>query len=312
MEMRLILFETNEIEIHKMFSYPEIKEGDFMKIGFIGAGKVGFSFGKYFACNGIALSGYYSRSIESAKSAAEFTNSKYYENLDEIVKESDALFLTVPDGQIENIWKSLKQYSLTNKIICHCSGAMPSTVFSGIEEQGAFGYSVHPLFAICDKLQSYRDLSNSYITIEYSTERFADKANELKQMFENFGNKVMIIHAEQKVKYHAAAVFASNLVTGLLYKASTLLEECGFDEAGSREALVPLFLGNCENIRTSGMVNALTGPVERADDTTVSKHLSVLSGEYQEIYRELSRALVDVAKVKNADRDYSAVEELLK
>ena len=283
-----------------------------MKIGFIGAGKVGFSLGKYFVCNGKLLSGYYSRNIESAKSAAEFTNSKYYQNLDEIVRESDVLFLTVPDGQIENIWKSLKQYSLTNKIICHCSGALPSTVFSGIEEHKAFGYSVHPLYAVCDKLQSYRDLSESYFTIEYSASQFADKAKELKQMFEAFGNKVILINAEQKVKSHAAAVFASNLVTGLLYKASTLLQECGFDEDDSREALMPLFVGNCENIKASGMIEALTGPVERADDATVQKHLDALSGEYQAIYKNLSRALVDIAKVKNPDRDYSAVEEDLK
>ena len=131
-------------------------------------------------------------------------------------------------------------------------------------------------------------------------------------MFEAFGNKVILINAEQKVKYHAAAVFASNLVTGLLYKASTLLQECGFDEDDSREALMPLFVGNCENIKASGMIEALTGPVERADDATVQKHLDALSEEYQAIYKNLSRALVDIAKVKNPDRDYSAVEEDLK
>ncbi|MBP1591732.1 MAG: NAD(P)-binding domain-containing protein, partial [Oscillospiraceae bacterium] len=51
-----------------------------MKIGFIGAGKVGFTLGKYFAENGMELSGYYSSSVASAKEAAEITGSEYFEN----------------------------------------------------------------------------------------------------------------------------------------------------------------------------------------------------------------------------------------
>ena len=49
-----------------------------MKIGFIGAGKVGFSLGKYFAENGAELSGYYSRTESSAHEAAAFTGSKAF------------------------------------------------------------------------------------------------------------------------------------------------------------------------------------------------------------------------------------------
>ena len=36
-----------------------------MQIGFIGAGKVGFSLGRYFAENGLTVSGYYSRDSQS-------------------------------------------------------------------------------------------------------------------------------------------------------------------------------------------------------------------------------------------------------
>ena len=76
------------------------KSGDTMKIGFIGAGKVGFSLGKFFTAGGITMTGYFSRHRESAVEAAAFTNTKSYESLATIVKESDALFLTVPDGEM--------------------------------------------------------------------------------------------------------------------------------------------------------------------------------------------------------------------
>ena len=52
-----------------------------MKIGFIGAGKVGFSLGKYLSINNLEITGYYSKNINSAKETAVFTNSNYFSNL---------------------------------------------------------------------------------------------------------------------------------------------------------------------------------------------------------------------------------------
>lgn len=42
-----------------------------MRAGFIGAGKVGFTLGKYLAMHGIEISGYYSRTPASAKEGRE-------------------------------------------------------------------------------------------------------------------------------------------------------------------------------------------------------------------------------------------------
>ena len=68
-----------------------------MKTGFIGAGKVGFTLGKFFAANNIQVTGYYSRRRESAKEAAAFTGTTVYDSIGELVQDSDAVFLTVPD-----------------------------------------------------------------------------------------------------------------------------------------------------------------------------------------------------------------------
>ena len=105
-----------------------------MRAGFIGAGKVGFTLGKYLAMHGIEISGYYSRTPASAKEAAEFTQSRYYTSIEEITKDSDTLFLTVPDGAIGEIWDDMRNLPIKNKNICHCSGSIPSTVFFDAEE----------------------------------------------------------------------------------------------------------------------------------------------------------------------------------
>ena len=140
------------------------KEVDRLNIGFIGAGKVGCSIGKYLAESGQAgalhVKGYYSRSSRSTKDAAHFTDSKAYESIAALTNECDVIFLTVPDGSIQGTWQQVKECEIRGKTICHCSGAMSSRdAFKGIEETGAFGYSIHPLFAVSDKYNAYKELT---------------------------------------------------------------------------------------------------------------------------------------------------------
>ncbi|MDD2979416.1 MAG: DUF2520 domain-containing protein [Hespellia sp.] len=279
-----------------------------MRIGFIGAGKVGFTFGRYLVERNMCVSGYYSQSLRSSKEAAEFTQTRYYETLGEIVASSDSLFLTVPDHQIGKVFSDLRKMNLKDKIICHCSGVLSSGVFSGIQESGAYGYSIHPIFAVSSKLTSYQDFSNTYFTIEGDEKYLKSMTEFLKSL----GNPVAVIAAEDKAKYHAAAVFASNLVIGLYKQAVGLLEQCQLGEEFSGKALLPLLQNNVENLVKYGMQDALTGPVERGDAETVRNHLSVLGREERAVYCLLSEQLLALAEQKNPKRNYGAIKQLLK
>lgn len=272
-----------------------------MRIGFIGAGKVGFTFGKYLRENtDLEVGGYYSAHKESAREAAEFTDTRVYDSADGLIECNDIIFLTVPDGQIEPIWEKIRPHDIRGKFICHASGAETSKIFSGITEAGAFGYSIHPMYAISSKYESYRKLGEAFFTIE-GDGRHTDK---IKRTMEAAGLRCVVISDENKAKYHCASVFASNLVTGLLAVAEKLLTECGFDEVQAHEALLPLFLGNAAGAAKLGVTDSLTGPVERGDAGTVAKHLAVLSGDELMAYRAVSRCLVPVAEKKHPDRDY--------
>lgn len=281
-----------------------------MVIGFIGAGKVGVTLGRYFVEHHVPVSGYYSRSAQSASQAAGFTGTKHYINMETIIAESDILFLTVPDGAIAQVWDSMKQVSFSNKIICHCSGALSSAVFSEIDQKQSFGYSIHPLYAISGKGDSYSSLSNAFFTIEGA----ADYIPFWQDFFRMLGNRTEVILADCKSKYHAAAVFVSNFVTGLFAAGNSLLEECGFSRDNAREALLPLFLDNAKTLAAKEPVQALTGPVERADLETIQKHLAVLKDDEKMLYCQLSQNLVRLARQKHPDRQkgYDALEFVMR
>ena len=278
-----------------------------IKIGFIGAGKVGFSLGKYLKINNISVTGYYSRNEDSAKKASIFTGTKQYNNLNEIINDSDTIFITTPDSEIKNVWNEIKELPIKNKMICHCSGSLSSEIFSNINNYGAYGYSIHPMFAISDKHNSYKSLNKAFITIEGNS-KYVD---EFYNLILSLGNDVIIINKENKPLYHVASVTVSNLVLGLINTGVKHLIECGFEEELAIKALEPLISYNIENIKERGIVNSLTGPIERGDISTLKSHCNALKGDDEILYKLLSKNILEIAKVKNKNRDYKNIEEYL-
>ncbi|MBS7008991.1 Rossmann-like and DUF2520 domain-containing protein [Anaerostipes sp.] len=278
-----------------------------MKAGFIGAGKAGCSLGRYFVHYGIPLAGYASRSEASARLAAKAAHTQSFDTFDKLLSKCDVLFITVPDSQIQGVWEQLRAFPVREKFICHCSGSLSSAIFSDITEAGAYGYSIHPMFPFNSKTTSYEDLKEALFTLE------GDEAHkdQLLSFLSVLPNRIVEIAAEKKVRYHAAAVMASNQMAALISQALGLLESCGFTEQEGLLALAPLARQNLENILAAGPREALTGPVERNDAATVEKHLKALSGKEKQIYVPLCRELIRIAENRHPSRSYEHMERIL-
>lgn len=280
-----------------------------MKIGIIGAGKVGFTLGKFFSQGGIRITGYFSRNPESAREAAAFTHSSFYDTLQPLIEESDAIFITVPDGAIPAVFQQVRQFKITNKYICHCSGALSAAeAFPAIDGTGAHGFSIHPLFPVSSKYDAYRELTDAFFCLEGETAYLP----VFQSLLEGLGCRTQILRAEQKIRYHAACAMASNLVCALVQQSADLLVSCGFPPERAAEALAPLIRSNVQHVLADGVQAALTGPVERCDTTTVAKHLQAMpDAALRETYRLLSSRLIDIAAAKHPQTDYSPMRELL-
>ncbi len=282
-----------------------------MKIGFIGAGRVGCSLGKYLreSKSGWELTGYYSKSLSSARDAADFTGSGAFTDVFELLHACDVLAVTTPDGAIADVWQELCTRSelLKGRIVIHCSGAMTSQIFDGAESLGVTTASLHPFYAVSDRYQSYQALGKALFTIEGTGARFEEVYTALLDS----GLQLQRMLPEKKTTYHAAASVASNLLVGLAELSIGLLCECGFDRETARMALAPLMTGNLASILEKDTMVALTGPAERGDLDTVRGHMAVLDGEDLEIYRLLTKKIVGIAQQKHPDRDYSGLLDLL-
>lgn len=278
-----------------------------MKIGIIGAGKVGTTLGQYLKLKGMEITGIYSNTLENAKDSAEFIGTECYEKLEELVKVSNTLFLAVPDGAIEDVWDCITKFDLNRKIVCHFSGSLSSDVFKSYERTGAKVCSVHPIYAFSNKYSAYEQFHKVRLTLEGEEEAVA----AMKGLWESLGHKIATINKEDKAKYHAAMSFASNHVLAVVETSVQLLKECGFQEESAYEALNTLVCENVVNGMKLGVVSALTGPVERNDIDTVKKHLAVLNSQDKELYRNLAERLIEISKKKNPKRNYEAMEKVI-
>lgn len=283
-----------------------------MKIGFIGAGRAGCSLGKYLetkrSAADVQVTGYYSLLAKDARWAADFTNSTFYDRLEDIIAASDSVILSTPDGAIKNVWETIPKDLIDGRMICHLSGSLSSDVFSGIDQYGAYGISIHPLIAFSDKESVYQQLNEVSFTLEGH-----DKAvKQWKDILTQIGNSALVISKEVKPMYHAAASILSNHVVAVLQTGYELLQRCGFSEEDARKFSSVLVQNNVSNVISEGAKKALTGPIERADIETVRKHLSVLNEKEQELYRACGNQLIHISQEKNPKQDYSELKMILK
>ncbi|KEH97079.1 hypothetical protein Z962_05070 [Clostridium botulinum C/D str. BKT12695] len=278
-----------------------------MKIGFIGGGRVGFSLGRYFVEKGLSISGYYSRTYRPAYEASKFTNSNSYEKLSDLIKNSDTIFITTPDDAIHDVWNKMYNCDVKGKIICHTSGSLSSEIFSNINNSGAFGYSIHPMFPFCDKFNDYKKLNTAYFSIEGDTKYL----HYLYSVLSSLGNKVFLMKSQNKKLYHLANVTVSNLVLSIIDLGCEYLNKCGISNEDAINAFFPLIESNIKNLKENGVLKAITGPVERGDIGTIKKHMEVIPHEDKEMYKCLSSNLLRLSKIKNPEVNYRELEKYL-
>lgn len=274
-----------------------------LRVGFIGAGKTGVALGKYLGLNGQTLSGYLSKNFKYAKEAAVFTDSKTYESLASFLADTDLVFITTPDDQIKGVWQALKKHSLTGKLVAHTSGSLASEIFEGIEAMGGYGYSLHPFMAINDKYTGHKRLKVATFTLEGHPDKLALMKGLLPPH-----QKLNIIDGKNKALYHASAVFASNFTVALAHISDSMLKHIGIHDT---DTVLNIMENTIVNLKTSGIVKGLTGPVERGDSETIARHMAHLSGQELAIYAAMSKDLLTIAQEKNTQRDYHAVKKLL-
>lgn len=281
-----------------------------MKIGFIGAGNAGVSLGRFFTEKGLKVSGYYSKSLGSAKIAGRATFSKAYDNLEKLVEESDAIVVSVPDDSISNISKMISRTGKVteNMLLIHLSGAIDSGVFSQFEKIGCGCYSLHPVMSFPDKNASSLAIEKAWFTYEGNEKNL----DTLEDIIGSACIKARKIKKSDKILYHAGACILSNYLVTLLYFGLEPLKAIGWDESIAKDVFMPLVDASLANFKEKGS-HALSGPIARGDSSTLKKHIKALGSVDQnllELYKVLGLMTVSMKHENSIDKKSN--EDILK
>ncbi len=280
-----------------------------MKIGIIGAGKVGIAIGYVMKNRGlhvVAISDIEKASLDVARHYLG-DDCLYTGDNKEVVKKSDVIAVTTQDRAISHVGKELSEHvtTLKNKLFFHTSGAHSSKELSPLDEKGALLGSLHPLQTFPDINSAINALPSTYIFIEGDEEALY----QLELLGTYIGYKVLTIDARSKALYHLSAVFVCNLLCALLYASEGVMDRIHI----KLEPFFPIIHATLKNIENKGPLMSLTGPVVRGDVETVASHIRAMDDmeQHRKVYKALSSVALDMVKERKI-LDENVLERLKK
>lgn len=250
-----------------------------IKIAIVGLGKVGYAL-----LNKLLDCGYYiysaversNKLIKKIKKEQKYNiiikKSLNFEDLN----NSDVIIISVKDDEIESVCEQLKKYKkkLADKIIFHTSGTLSSKLltkyFNNKNNAGSFqpvqSFNVH-------SIKQKDKFINSYILLE-GGRNFLTFA---KKVCKSFNSKYLVANEREKRLFHIISVFASNYLVTYINELCNGHRIKKLSPKKVYDVIKPLIKNTLENIEKSKyFYEALSGPIERGDISTIKTHLNEL------------------------------------
>ncbi len=255
-----------------------------MTYSIIGSGNMAWFLAKRLTSAGHQCRGIYGRNEEEAQALAESINSEFYRKDFHIEDgEADVCFLAVADHAIEQVAKNI---SFEKTVLVHTSGSVGMSAIAGSAIDHAVLWPVYSILK--NSLPSHRD-------IPFAWEASSAKAQKyLLMMAHGITDILFEAKDEQRRWLHLSAVVSNNFTTHLL----TICEQICKTHDVPFSTLQPIIEQTFERIKRESPYNIQTGPARRGDDSTIAKHIELLSAEphWQQVYSAISASIENTYK----------------
>ncbi len=237
-----------------------------MTLNLIGAGRVGQTVSRlWHRHQTVVIQDMLCRSLASSQAAQQRIGAGYAVETLNAMRPADVWMLAVPDAQIEATAALLaathRPAAETPLIVFHCSGAKNIHALQPLMQQGWRCASAHCILSFADVETALKQFSGTACALEGDPEACA----VLQTMFSTIGAQCFTVASQDKLLYHAAAVFATNFVPVLQHTAEQLWLATGVPSALLPHLRRTLLHNAVHNIVQTDPVRALTGPAARGD-----------------------------------------------
>jgi predicted short-subunit dehydrogenase-like oxidoreductase (DUF2520 family) len=263
----------------------------------IGCGRLGKTLAYLWRTNHVVrVQGVMNRSVSSGQAAIDFIGAGTACAPGELLP-ADFTMITTGDSAIEDCASQLAGCGILRPgdIVFHCSGALGSDILTVVQACGALVASVHPIKSFAEPASAAASFGGTFCGIE------GDPAAtvRLTPLFESIGGMPLPLRSDTKPLYHAGMAISANFLVTLLQWGLDTLEQAGLPPAAGIKMLEPMVRNTVDNIFALGPAKALTGPIARRDEATVSRHIEALRAwhpELAKLYRDLGRKTLELAQ----------------
>ena len=274
-----------------------------LRIGFIGAGRLGTALAWSFAQHGLRVVAVASMIPADAERLAAPIPGCAVKEGQQVVDGCDLVFVTTPDGAIADTAAQFRWRP--GMAAVHCSGVTDVAALDHAAREGAMTGGFHPMQTFGDPAAAVRSLPGCTITIE-APEPLNTALVAIAQRLECRINR---LPPGMRGRYHAAAGYTSQFINALFAEAATIWQSWGATEEDAVRALLPLARGTLASIESAGLANGMPGPVSRGDVGSIEKHVAALTPlgpQVMEFYRVVCDRTIPLGMERGAIDDAAA------
>ena len=247
-------------------------------LNLIGAGRVGQTLARLWTQAGVfAVQDVLTTSTRSAQAACDFIGAGTPTPSLHTMRNADVWLIATTDAQIAASAASLAAHAARQTphapTAFHCSGAQSASVLSPLTALGWQVASAHPILSFATAQVACTQFAGTPCALEGDPAACA----LLQSAFTAIGAQCFDIRSQDKLLYHAAAVFATNFLPVLQSVAEDAWRTSGVPEALLPHLRATLLHNAVSNINRLGPQGALTGPAARGDTAAIARQAAAVT-----------------------------------
>ncbi len=244
------------------------------RLNLIGAGRVGQTLGQLWQRTGVLqVQDVLTTSPASAQAAVAFIGGGRAVATLNDMRPADYWLIAVPDRQIAASAQALAGRDLLPATVFHASGALAAAELAPLQAQGWAAASAHCILSFATPAAAVQQLAGTPCALEGDAAATA----ALQPLFTAIGACCFPLASDYKLRYHAAAVFATNFLPVLQATAEALWRDSGMPSELLPTLRASLLRKAVDNLLALGPAGALTGPAARGDTALVQRQGQAVS-----------------------------------
>ena len=287
--------------------------GALKTLNIVGCGRVGKTLAHLWHHQGVLhVQDVLTRSAASAQDAVAFIGAGKPCGAVADMRPADFWMLAVPDASLAEVAQYLGDHAKdagatrahfhspdiaapAHPIVFHCSGALGSDRLAPLQALGWHTASAHCLLSFATPQAAVAQFAGTACALEGE----AVARRVLEPRFTSIGAQCFALQSDQKLLYHAAAVFATNFLPVLQSVAEDLWRSTGVPAEMIPALRASLLANSVSNITQLGPQKALTGPAARGDVAAIARQgaaVAAWSKDAGAAYKALSEIALDMAQ----------------